>query len=90
MNHPSQLLRSVIASALVSLLLTACASERVKAENKKAKENKEEYVDYYPVGSNIPVKIPKSQAKASEQESEQAQQAMRNVQRNGSTVPKDN
>ncbi len=84
------LLRSLIVGALVTLLLAACASERVKAEAKKAKENKDDYVDYYPVGSNLPIRIPKDQAKASEKETEATQEAMRIAQRNGVSQPKGN
>ena len=84
------LLRPVILGAIVGLLLTACASERVKAEAKKAKANKDDYVDYYPVGSNLPIRIPRDQAKASDKETEATQEAMRNAQRSGVTQPKGN
>src|ERR1019366_1136476 len=66
---------------VITLTLAGCASERVKAEARKAKEHKEEYVDYYPTGSNIPIKVPKDMAKASAAETEEAQRIFRDVQR---------
>ena len=71
---------------LAAILLTACASEKAK---EAAKKEKEEYVLYYPTGSNIPIKIPKSQAKTSEQDTEHAQDALRDVQQLGQHAPGD-
>ena len=72
----------VLLPATALLMLAGCASERVKAEARKAKEHKEEYVDYYPTGSNIPIKIPKD-TKTSEAESDETQWEFRDIQRRG-------
>lgn len=81
---------NVIPVLLVGCLaLAGCASERVKAEARKAKEHKEEYVDYYPTGSNIPIKVPKDQMKTSQSETDRAQEVFREVQRLGSHAETD-
>ena len=67
---------------VATLTLAGCASERVKAEARKAKEHKEEYVDYYPTGSNIPIKVPKD-TRTSEAESDETQREFRDLQRTG-------
>jgi len=64
-----------------SLLLSGCASERVKAEMKKQKENKDGYVWVYPTGSNIPVLVPKDQANAKGKTTEADQKALEDAQR---------
>ena len=72
--------RCIVMGLLTSVLLTACASEKAK---EAAKKDKEEYVLYYPTGSNIPIKIPKSQAKTSDSDTQHAQDALRDVQQLG-------
>jgi hypothetical protein len=74
---------------LICLALAGCASERVKAEARKAKEHKDEYVDYYPTGSNIPIKVRKDEAKTSQSETDQAQEVFRTVQRLGQRAETD-
>ena len=66
---------------VASLALGGCASERVKAEARKAKANKDDYVDYYPTGSNIPIKVPKDEAHATAAETEETQRVFRDIQR---------
>lgn len=81
MKIRSTTLRSLLGIAVVGLLLTSCASEAVKAQAKKEKEEKDKYVDYYPTGSNIPVKIPKEDAKTSTAQTDATQEEMRRAQR---------
>ena len=78
-------LRSVVFGLIALSLLSACASERVKDEARTQKANKDQYVDYYPVGSNIPIKVPKDdpRVKASAAETERTQEIFRDVQRGG-------
>ena len=76
-------LRPLILGLILTTLLAGCASERVKAEARKAKENKDGYVDYYPVGSNLPIRIPKDQAKASADETADTQETFNKMQRAG-------
>ena len=73
-------LRPVLAGALFGLLLSSCASEAVKAQAKKEKEEKDKYVDYYPTGSNIPIKIPKDDAKTSTAQTDATQDGFRRIQ----------
>jgi len=75
-THHSMRLKphSLVVGLLALTLLSACASERVKEQARKEKANKDQYVDYYPVGSNIPIKIPKDDARVSEQETERTQE----------------
>lgn len=71
-----------------SALLCSCASERVKEQARKEKANKDQYVDYYPVGSNIPIKIAKDdpRAKASSKETEDTEAVFRDIQRDTQSV----
>ena len=73
----------------VSIALAGCASERVKAEARKAKEDQKDYVDYYPVDSHIPVKIPKDSVLVTDSETARTQEVMRAVQRQGRIDPSD-
>jgi len=52
-----QKMRITLLSLLVSWALAGCASENAQAEAQSMKENKDDYVDYYPPGSAVPVKI---------------------------------
>jgi len=70
-------------SLLICLAITGCASERAKAADRKAKEDQKDYVDYYPVGSHIPVKIPKDSVLATDSETDHTQEVFRTVQRQG-------
>jgi len=54
-----QKMRITLLSLLVSWALAGCASESAQAEAKSIKENKDDYVDYYPPGSAVPVKMRK-------------------------------
>jgi hypothetical protein len=69
-------------------LLSACASERVKEQARKEKANKDQYVDYYPVGSNIPIKVPKDdpRVKSTQADTERTQEVFRDVQRSGTSL----
>lgn len=81
-------LRLLIPVSIASaLLLSGCASERYKAEMRRQKLEKDKYVDYYPVGSNLPIKVPKDEAKASTDETERAQEVFRDVQKAGVITP---
>jgi len=82
-------LRLILVALVVSVGLAGCASERYQAEARKMKAQKDQYVDYTPVGSNIPVKIPKDEAKTSEKETEEAQRVFREAQRSGVRTPGD-
>ena len=79
--------RALTLGLLTVLGLTGCASERYKAQARKEKADKDNYVDYYSVGSNIPIRIPKDQAKASEAETARTQEVFRDVQRAGVKTP---
>ena len=54
-----QKMRVSLLCLLLSGALAGCASEAAQAEVKSMKENKDDYVDYYPPGSAVPVKIRK-------------------------------
>ena len=76
-------LRPIVLGFLITLLLTGCASERYKAQAKREKElaAKEGYVWYTPVGTNIAIKVPKDEAKASAAETEETEDIFRDLQR---------
>jgi hypothetical protein len=80
---------AAVISAVFVLGLGACASDRAKAEARKAKAERGEYVEYYPTGSNVPIRVRKDQAKTSESETAQAQEAMRRAQQQGSRAVPD-
>ena len=85
-HHSMKLKLHPLGVGLVALsLLSACASERVKEQARKEKANKDQYVDYYPVGSNIPIKVPKDDARVSAQETERTQEIFRDIQRSGTS-----
>jgi hypothetical protein len=54
-------MRITLLCLLVSWALAGCASESAQAEARAMKENKDDYVDYYPPGSAVPVKVRKDQ-----------------------------
>jgi hypothetical protein len=87
-------LLTVVLGLFMAAGLTSCASDAAKAQLKKEREEQNkpgvEYVLYYPTGSNIPIKIPKDQAQTTEAQTQAAQDAMRDVQRNGARLPSDN
>lgn len=95
MNYPTPLTRVLVAGAFAAVLLTGCASEASKAQAKKDKEAQNaavasgQYVWYTPVGSSIPILVPKDQVKASANETDQTQNTMRDVQRKGQRVQSD-
>ena len=78
-----------VAAACALALFSGCASEASKAQAKKEKAAQQAaiasglYVWYTPIGSSIPVLIPKDQAKLSDQETVETQNAMRDAQRAG-------
>jgi type IV pilus biogenesis protein CpaD/CtpE len=82
-NHP--LLRAAVLGAAGSLLLSGCASDRAKAQAKaeKAALASGQYVWYTPVGTNIPVLIPKDQARTTQAETDEAQRVFADAQRMG-------
>ena len=59
-----QKVRMTLLCLLVSGALAGCASESAQAEARAMKENKDDYVDYYPPGSAVPVKVRKDQLPA--------------------------
>ena len=71
--------RTLVLGLMIAVGLSGCASERYKAQAKREKELG--YVDYTPVGSNIAIKVPKDQAKASAAETEETERVFRDVQR---------
>jgi PBP1b-binding outer membrane lipoprotein LpoB len=79
----------VLLGLCLAVILTGCASEKAKAEALKAKQNEKDYVDYYPTGSNIPIRVRKDQLKPSDSETAQAQSVMMDVQQRGSVAPSD-
>lgn len=79
----------LFAGALTVTALSSCASERYQAQMRKEKAEKDQYVDYYPVGSRIAVRVPKDQAKASAEETERTQEVFREVQSSGVKTPGD-
>ena len=89
MSHPSPLSRAVVATAFALALFSGCASEASKAQDKKINEAQKaaiasgKYVWYTPVGSSIPVLIPKDQVKLSDQQTAETQNVLRDVQRSG-------
>ncbi len=82
-------LRTIILGLLIAAGLTSCASDKAKAEAQKAKENSKEYVDYYPTGSNIPIRVRKDQLQTPEERTAQDQKALQDAQTMGSRPPKD-
>jgi uncharacterized lipoprotein YajG len=71
-------------------LLAGCASKPETAKDKPVaakQQQQEEYVSQTSVGSWIPKKVKKSQAKTSDQESQEAQQAMADLQQRGNAQP---
>jgi uncharacterized lipoprotein YajG len=71
-------------------LLAGCASKPATAAETKTppkQQQQEEYVSQTSVGSWIPKKVKKSQAKTSDQESQDAQQAMAELQQRGNAQP---
>jgi uncharacterized lipoprotein len=86
-NHPH--LRAAVFGAVASMILSGCASDRAKAQAKAERDAvaSGQYVWYTPVGSNLPVLVPKDQAKASEHETDQTQDAFRLAQQNGVKQP---
>lgn len=95
MNNPTPLTRMIITGAFAAVLLTGCASEASKAQAKKDKEAQQaavasgQYVWYTPVGSSIPILVPKDAIKPSESEAAQTQNTMRDVQRKGQRAESD-
>ena len=77
-------LRTIALGLLITVMLTSCASDKAKAEAKKAKEDSKEYVDYYPTGSNIPIKVRKDQLQTSENRTAEDQKAFQDAQTLGS------
>ena len=74
---------------MITVTLSSCASEKVKAEAKKANEGKDEYVWVYPTGSNIPVRVKKSQMTTPDEVTKQNQDALRELQQLKSAPPPD-
>ena len=95
MNSHSPVSRVLVTGALTIALFSGCASEASQAQAKKDRAAEKaaiasgQYVWYTPVGSSIPILIPKDQAKASANESEQTQNTMRDVQRSGQRAVSD-
>ena len=93
MNYPCPFPRALVAGAFAFALFSGCASEAAQAQAKKQRAAEKaaiasgQYVWYTPVGSSIPILVPKDQAKASAQETEQTQNIMRDVQRSGQRTP---
>lgn len=79
------------AGLIAAGLLAGCASKpATTAETKtapKPQPQPEEYVSQTPLGSWIPKKVKKSQAKTSDQESQDAQQAMADLQQRANAQP---
>ncbi len=87
--------RTLALGLIVGTLLTSCASNRVKAEAKKAEakkatEDSNDYVYVYPIGSHIPVKVKKQNTHATENDTARAQEALRNVQQSANVSPAGN
>ena len=80
-----------LSGLIAACLLAGCASKpATTAETKtapKQQQQQEEYVTQTSVGSWIPKKVKKSQAKTSDQESQEAQEAMRELQQRGNAQP---
>lgn len=79
-----------LSGLIAACLLAGCASKpATTAETKTApkQQQQEEYVSQTSVGSWIPKKVKKSQAKTSDQESQEAQEAMRELQQRGNAQP---
>jgi len=82
-------LATLLVGLFTASLFCSCASEAVKEQARKEREakkaNKGDYVDYYPVGSNIPIKVPKDDPRVAHDDltTETAQDAMREAQSSG-------
>jgi len=76
-------LRQIPLWLLISVALTGCASERAKAADRKARQDQKDYVDYYPTGSNLPIKVRKEELAALESDSEKQQEMFRRAQSAG-------
>ena len=89
MNCPSPFSRVAVVAACAFGLFSGCASEASKVQAKKEKAAEQaaiasgRYVWYTPVGSSIPVLVPKDQTKLSDQETVETQNALRDAQRSG-------
>lgn len=80
---------SLHASLIALTFLAGCAAPTKTADQPKDKKEAE-YVYYTPTGSNIPVRVRKSDLASSDAESGEAQEAIRNIQRRGQKQPKGN
>lgn len=82
-------LRVVLLSALTLAVAAGCASEAYQAKAKKEKEEQRaaiasgKYVWYTPVGSSIPILVPKDAITTSDDQREKTQNAMRDAQQAG-------
>lgn len=88
-------LRVLFLGALTLTFLGGCASEAYQAKARKEKEEQRaaiasgKYVWYTPVGSSIPILVPKDAINLSDSQKQQTQDVMRDVQRGGVITPGD-
>jgi hypothetical protein len=65
---------------LAGSLLAGCATQKAQATNKKSED---EYIWVTPTGSNIPVRVKKTDLQAAAGDPQVAQDALRDVQKRG-------
>jgi hypothetical protein len=90
--HP---LRAIFLGALTLVFVAGCASEAYQAKARKEKEAQRaaiasgKYVWYTPVGSSIPILVPKDEITPTEAQRQQTQDVFRDVQHGGVITPGD-
>ncbi|MCM2275617.1 MAG: hypothetical protein NDI75_12585 [Candidatus Didemnitutus sp.] len=76
-------------SALFVLALAGCNTTKTAETEKPAPAKKKEYTRVTPTGSWITKKVKKQDAQTSESDTDQAQRAMSDMQRRGTSMPRD-
>jgi hypothetical protein len=79
-----KLIRTLSAGALLVVTLTSCVAPAKQSEGKDANGKKIEYVYYTPIGSNVPIKVPKDQMQTSDDVTAAQDKVFSDMQRNGS------
>lgn len=79
----------LLTALLLAAMLSGCAStQQATASSQTPKQpEKEEYVEYTPLGSWVTKKVKKSQVKTSEQLTQQNQDGLRNLQSSAPGYP---
>lgn len=79
----------LLGSVLIVFALAGCNTTKTAEAEKPAPVKKKEYTRVTPTGSWITKKVKKEDAQTSESETDQAQRAMSDMQRRGTSMPRD-